>query len=68
MLSLCAAWCVTRRKLQTPGPAEEYKRQETPTIDPNDRQPVTVNGLVCGGLQAGHRGGGQRLGLGRCKL
>ena len=26
--------CVTRRKLQTPGNAEEYKRQETPTINP----------------------------------
>ena len=26
--------CVTRRKLQTPGNAEEHKRQETPTINP----------------------------------
>ena len=26
--------CVTRRKLQTPGIAEEHKRQETPTINP----------------------------------
>ena len=26
--------CVTRRKLQTPGNAEEHKRQETPTISP----------------------------------
>ena len=25
--------CVTRRKLQTPGNAEEHKRQETPTIN-----------------------------------
>ena len=25
---------VTRRKLQTPGNAEEHKRQETPTINP----------------------------------
>ena len=25
---------VTRRKLQTPGIAEEHKRQETPTINP----------------------------------
>ena len=24
--------CVTRRKLQTPGNAEEHRRQETPTI------------------------------------
>ena len=28
------------RKLQTPGTAEEHKRQETPTIIPNDRQPT----------------------------
>ena len=28
------ALCVTRRKLQTPGNAEEHKRQETPTINP----------------------------------
>ena len=28
----------TRRKLQTPRTAEEQKRQETPTINPNDRQ------------------------------
>ena len=27
---------VTRRKLQTPGTAEEHKRQETPTINPID--------------------------------
>ena len=26
--------CVTRRNLQTPGNAEEHKRQETPTINP----------------------------------
>ena len=26
--------CATRRKLQTPGNAEEHKRQETPTINP----------------------------------
>ena len=30
---LCALACVTRRKLQTPGNAEEHKRQETPTIN-----------------------------------
>ena len=29
-----AVLCVTRRKLQTPGNAEEHKRQETPTINP----------------------------------
>ena len=26
-----SCWVVTRRKLQTPGNAEEHKRQETPT-------------------------------------
>ena len=26
--------CVTRRKLQTPGNAEDHKRQETPAINP----------------------------------
>ena len=26
--------CVTRRKLQTPGNAEEHRRHETPTINP----------------------------------
>ena len=31
---------VTRRKLKTPGTAEEHKRQETPTINPIDRQPT----------------------------
>ena len=31
---------VTRRKLQTPGTAEEHKRQERPTINPIDRQPT----------------------------
>ena len=36
----CRAHCVTRRKLQTPGTAEEHKRQETPTINPNDRHPA----------------------------
>ena len=33
---------VTRRKLQTPGTAEEHKTQETPTINPNDRQPTQL--------------------------
>ena len=31
---LCCFLRVTRRKLQTPGNAEEHKRQETPTISP----------------------------------
>ena len=34
--------CVTRRKLQTPGTAEEHKRQETPTVNPTDRQPTRL--------------------------
>ena len=34
--------CVTRRKPQTPGTAEEHQRQETPTISPNDRQPAQL--------------------------
>ena len=29
--------CVIRRKLKTPGTAEEHKRQEKPTINPIDR-------------------------------
>ena len=33
---------VTRRKLQTPGTAEEHKRQETPTSNPIDRQPARL--------------------------
>ena len=38
---LDAASCgVTRRKLQTPGTAEDHKRQETPTTNPIDRQPT----------------------------
>ena len=32
--------CATRRKLQTPGTAEEHTRQETPTSNPIDRQPT----------------------------
>ena len=35
-----AVTCGTRRKLQTPGTAEEQQRQETPTINPIDRQPI----------------------------
>ena len=37
--------CVTRRKLQTPGTAEEHKRQEAPTINPID--PTDTQGM-CG--------------------
>ena len=42
MPGLCCFLRVTRRKLQTPGTAEEHKRQETPTINPNDRQPTQL--------------------------
>ena len=34
--SVVTSMSVTRRKLQTPGTAEEHKRQETPTINPID--------------------------------
>ena len=37
-LSMVCSACVTRRKLQTPGNAEEHKRKETPTINPINRQ------------------------------
>ena len=30
----CSPSSVTRRKLQTPGNADEHKRQQTPTINP----------------------------------
>ena len=33
---------VARRKVQTPGTAEEHNRQETPTINPNDHQPTQL--------------------------
>ena len=33
---------VTRRKLQTPGTADEHQEQETPTISPNNRQPAQL--------------------------
>ena len=44
--------CVTRRKLQTPGIAEEHKIQETPTINPigptdTHHRPSTAKGCVC---------------------
>ena len=37
-----AASGVTQRKLQTPGTAEEHKRQETPTTNAIDRQPTNL--------------------------
>ena len=39
----CDWVCYTEKELQTPGTAEEHKRQETPTINAIDRQPSTVN-------------------------
>ena len=42
--------CVTRRKLQTPGTAEEHQRQDTPTISPNDRQPAQLRDQAPGTL------------------
>ena len=40
-LSMVCSACVTRRKLQTPGNAEEHNRKETPTINPINRQNLT---------------------------
>ena len=34
---------VTRRKLQTPGTAEEHNRQETPTINPNHQPRPSID-------------------------
>ena len=46
-----ASTCVTRRKLQTPGTAEEHKRQETPTTNPNDRQPAHLTDQASGTIE-----------------
>ena len=43
----CKQQCVTRRKLQSPGSAEDHKKQETPTINPIDRQPTHLTYDVC---------------------
>ena len=42
---------VTRRKIQTPGTAEEHKRQETPTINPNDHQPAQLTDQAAGTIE-----------------
>ena len=56
--------CVTRRKLQTPGSAEEPKRQETPTKNPNDRRSAQLTYKAPGTIErAAHPGGGQERGL-----
>ena len=47
LANLCNAISVTRRKLQTPGTAEEHKRQETPTINAIDRQPTNQCNQCC---------------------
>ena len=46
---------VTRRKLQTPGTAEEHKRQETPTINPNERQPTQFTEQAPGTIERAAR-------------
>ena len=43
--------CVTRRNLHTPGSAEEHKRQETPTTNPNDRQPAHLADQEAGTIE-----------------
>ena len=47
--------CVTQRKVQTPGTAEEHKRQETPTINPNDRQPPQLTDQASGTIKRAAR-------------
>ena len=43
--------CVNRRKLKTPGTAEEHKRRETPTVNPNDRQPAQLTDQAPGTVE-----------------
>ena len=43
--------CFTRRKLQMPGTAEEHKRQETPTINPNNSQQTDLTHLGPGTIE-----------------
>ena len=47
--------CGTRRKLQTPGTAEEHKRQGKPTINPNDRQPTQLTDQAPGTIERAAR-------------
>ena len=61
---LCRFLCVTQRVLQTPGTAEEPKRQETPTKNPNDRRSAQLTYKAPGTIErAAHPGGGQERGL-----
>jgi hypothetical protein len=46
---------VARRKLQTLGTAEEHKRQETHTINPNDRQPTQLTDHAPGTVERATR-------------
>ena len=46
---------VTRTKLQTPGTAEEHKRQETRTINPNDRQLTQLTDQAPGTIERAAR-------------
>ena len=47
----CRLLSVTRRKLQTPGTAEEPKGQETPAINPNDRHPTQLTDQASGTIE-----------------
>ena len=50
-----ATHSVIRRKLQTPGTAEEHKRQETPTINPNDHQTIQLTDQAPGTIERAAR-------------
>ena len=41
----------TRRKLQTPGTAEEHKRKKTSTMKPSDRQPAELTDQAPGTVE-----------------
>ena len=47
----CFGSWVTRRKPETPGTAKEHKRKETPTINPNDRQPARLTDQAPGTIE-----------------
>ena len=47
--------CVSRRKHQSPGTAEEHRRQETPTINPNDHQPTQLTDQAPGTIERAAR-------------
>ena len=48
--------CVTWRMLQNPGTAKEYKRQQTPTIDTNDRQLAQLTDQAPGTIKRAAQG------------